>query len=228
LFDAEDAMIKPVMGWMQSEGLIVKREFVTPSGICDLVGLSFRKSSVRRRRQLGQLQPIGSMTRAALLLRIPDPDAGASKWISPRRLLSDFASIPEEHVEMHLQQLVNDGFVRRPTPNRLEKRDGWVPVHERLIAIELKLSRVEEALCQARNNLIFADESYVALPEDLAVRVAANIARWRSLAERTVGLIAVSRRRCNLIIRPRQSSVVDPVVQFHCAEKFWRTESRRC
>src|SRR6266446_3702040 len=78
MFESEAKMSKPVIRWMQSLGLRVKPEFITPWGICDLVGLSFRSTSVQHRLRLGQTQPITSVTRAALLLRIPDVATGQS------------------------------------------------------------------------------------------------------------------------------------------------------
>jgi hypothetical protein len=106
----------------------------------------------------------------------------------------------------------------------MQKLNGWMPLHKRLIAVELKLNRVEEAISQARNNLIFADSSYVWLPKKLALRVASRRIRESSFLESGVGLLAVASAECEILIPSRHCSAKpDPVIQFYCVEKFWRT-----
>jgi len=216
-------MIMPVTRWMESMDLTVKSEFITPWGICDLVGLTFKKTSVSDRRRLGQTQAVTSLTRAALLFRIPD-----DKAVTLRHLIRECAPmIPEEIVIEHTQRLINDGFVSRSSRDRLQRLNGWVPLHKQLIAVELKLTRVEEALSQARNNLIFADNSYVGLPKDLAVRVAAKRTRRSTFMDEGVGLVSVAPRECTILIPSRKkASTTDPIVQFYCVERFWRTSAR--
>ncbi len=47
---------------------------------------------------------------------------------------------------------MNDGFIVRTDTQALQKINGWMPLQKRLVAVELKLSRVEEAISQAVNN----------------------------------------------------------------------------
>jgi|SRR6185369_12245443 len=225
MFKCETNMVRPVIHWMESLDLTVKSEFITPWGICDLVGLSFNQRNVAHRLRLGQTEPIGSVTRAALLLKIPDIETHES--ITVRRLVRDCApAISEESVREHTRRLLEDGFVSCPSGDRLQRLNGWMPLHKRLIAVELKLSRVEEAMRQARNNLIFADKSYVGLPKDLAVRVAQKKTRWSSFLDAGVGILAVATRECSIVMPSRRRSSAagpDPILRFYCAEKFWRT-----
>jgi hypothetical protein len=226
MFSSEATMTKPVLQWMQSLGLQVKLEFITPWGMCDLVGLSFKKRARTARLKLGQTQPIGSLIGAALLAQIPD--AKTHRTTTLRRLKQEcFPTISEDTVAEQIQRLIADGFVLSSGANRLQKLNGWIPLHKRLIAIELKLNRVEEALSQARNNLIFADKSYVGLPKDVAERVAASRTRRSTFLNEGVGLVSVSSRECKILIPSRQRpSGPDPVIQFYCVEKFWRTHSK--
>ncbi len=219
-------MTTPVFQWMESLGLQVKSEFITPWGMCDLVGLSFRKAARKARLKLGQTQPVGSLIGAALLDQIPD--AKTNRTTTLRRLTNKCVpTISEEIVAEQIQRLIAAGFVRSSSGCVLQKINGWAPLHKRLIAVELKLSRVEEVLSQARNNLIFADKSYVGLPQDLAERVAASKTRRAKFLDDGVGLIAVSSQECKILIPSRhRSSAPDPVIQFYCVEKFWRTHSK--
>ena len=223
MFDSEANMTGPVKRWMESVGLIVKSELISPWGICDLVGLSFNKRSVARRLELGQRRPVTSMTRAALLLQIPD--IGTNESVTLSQIIDACSpALSEEVVVNEAQVLMEDKFVIRQG-DRLQKVNGWMPMQKRLIAIELKLKRVEEALLQAQNNLGFVTESYVGLPADLAIRIAGS-ARCHDFHERGVGLFAVTPASCHLLIRSRRESTSNPVFQFCCVEKFWRTTAK--
>lgn len=221
-FTSEEEMRQPVARWMSSLGLTVKAEFVTPWGICDLVGSSPRKRSRSKRIRFGQTNAVASLSRTALLLSIPD--VASDETISLESLIRTFDPlIPEQTIISETDRLVEDRFVKR-TGMRLQRLNGWVPLHKRLMAVELKLHRVEEAMHQAATNLIFSDESYVALPSQLAFRVNDRPQRWNEFFERGVGLIAVSTRSCQIVRKSLQKlTKPDPVLQFYCVEKFWRT-----
>jgi len=216
-------MTKPVLHWMQTLNLLIKSEFTSPWGICDLVGLSFNKRNVLRRLRLRQTRPVASITQAALLLNIPDIETGKS--IALRKLIDHCApSITPEVVIAETERLIKERFVIRSSDERLQKINGWMPLQKRLVAVEIKLKRVEEAMLQALNNLGFADESYIALPEALATRIAKS-ARQDDFRQSGIGLLSVTSKSCNVIIRSRHQlpDRENSVVQFYCVEKFWRT-----
>lgn len=218
-------MTPPVVRWLRSSGLFVKAEFAAPWGICDLVGVSFRKRSVKHRKSLRQTQPVTSISRAAVLLQIPDEETGES--VSLNELAEEYSSsMTVDLVKAHTSRLIADRFVVTTDSGNLQKRNGWFPLHKRIVAVELKLNRIEEVLSQAGNNLLFAQESYVALPKVVAVRVAQNRHRWSPFFESGVGLLSVTKRSCDILIRSQQSHAIDSLLQFCCVEKFWRTHSR--
>ena len=219
----ESDMAAVATAWLRSAGLQVKAEFVSPWGICDLVGLSFNQISVATRLRLRQTKAVSSITRAALLLRIPDEDQKRS--ITLDGLVRQCApAVSEQVARDEIERLIADRFVVRTARGRLQRKNGWVPLQERLVAIELKLSRVEEAMRQARSNLGFADESYVALPADVAHAVASRSSRYAQFFASGVGVLAVTRHRCEVVAPARgMGAWKDEVAQFYCVEKFWRT-----
>lgn len=223
MFTRESDMAAPVADWMKSGGMNVKTEFVTPWGICDLVGLTFDLDKVAHRLRLGQTRAISSITRAALLLQIPDAEKRKSTTLD--KLVCQFSpSIPEEVVSEQIDRLIADRFVILSSRGRLQKLNGWMPLQERLVAVELKLSRVDEAMRQALNNLGFAGESYVGLPAEVAQRVASKASRWSRFFNAGVGLISVTQHNCEVLVRARKTQKwTDQAVQLYCVEKFWRT-----
>ena len=225
MFTSEAHMRKPVCYWLRSHGLSIKTEFITPWGICDLVASNVRKQNRARRLRLGQIEPISSLTRTALLLSIPDHETGKS--VTLRSLVKNCAPVvAEDIVVAQTEKLIVDGFVVRRSGGSLQRLNGWMPLHKRLVAVELKLNRIEEAMSQALSNLSFADESYVALPTEICQRVATKPQRWTNYLDAGVGLLAVSARSCSIIKKPQRQFPPDPVLQFYCVEKFWKTYSK--
>jgi len=220
-------MAAAVASWMKSSGLAaVKSEFVTPWGICDLVGLAFNRDRVAHRLGQKQTRPISSITSAALLLQIPDVEKRRSTTLD--KLVRQFApSIPEEVVSAQVARLIADRFVVPCSRGRFQKLNGWIPLHDRLVAVELKLSRIDEAMHQALNNLGFAEESYVGLPAQVARRVASRASRWSDFFDAGVGLLGVMRRGCKVLMPARKDrGLTDAAIQLYCVEKFWRTYAK--
>jgi len=216
----------PGREWLSRQKLLVKEEFSTPWGLCDLVGVSFKRKNVRQRLSLKQYDPIGPPLRIALLNRIPDFQTGET--ISFRQLKREFANwISPDALERELTTLKESGFVVQSAPTRLQKLNGWVPLHRRIVALELKLLRVEEALNQARSHLRFATHSFVGLPTELAFRIVRSRRRY-DFQHAGVGIIAISPASCEVLLPPcsPEPREKDVIFQMHCVERFWRTRVR--
>jgi hypothetical protein len=220
-FARESEMTRPVLNWLHGQGLLTKVEFGLPWGICDLVGLSFDQAQVAKRLSFGQRKPIGPMQRVELLRQIPDQESGAS--ITLRRLqkfANDTLFAPS--LDRDLATLISDGFVVANKTGALQKRNGWAPLHERIVAVELKLSRISEALAQALSNRVFATESYIALPTKVAERFTRS-ARYSDFKDRGIGVLGVSRSCCKVVSPASTTTDPDTTLQMHCVERFWRT-----
>jgi hypothetical protein len=215
-------MLGSARRWLNGQKLLNKTEFYTPWGVCDLVGVSLSKARVQQRLDLRQRAALGPPRRIALLNLIPDfeSDILATASLLATKLQYVF---PECELRRHLDRLVEGGFVRRVGPESFQKLNGWAPLHDRIVALELKLRRVEEALFQAVSHLKFATESYVGLPEMVAVRVfhGRGIQRFERAG---VGLLAIGTTRCRVLLRSQGTALQpDPVLQMHCVERFWRS-----
>jgi hypothetical protein len=220
-FRYESEMTKPVERWLLSQGMQVKREYPTPWGICDLVGCSLNKNKVRKRLNLGQRRPIGSQFRVLLLSYIPDMQE--DKAVNFAELHRRFANLLDESfIEKEVCRLIKDKFVQEVQSGVFQKLNGWFPLHKRIVAVELKLTRISEVISQAHSNLEFADESYVGLPYDNAKRLFASRDR-RQLAEKGIGIIGVHREGIRVFLRSKFEGCANPISMMHCVERFWRT-----
>jgi len=213
-------MSSPVRRWLKKQGLEVKEEYALPWGICDFVGLSFNQKRVNRRLALRQFRSIGPPHRIDLLSQIPDIETGES--ISIRQLRKRVPLLSDNAVEEELEKLAQNGFLVQRRKGSFQRLNGWVPLHSRIVAVELKLSRTSEVLGQAASHRAFASESYVAMPSKIADRAAET--RFAEFDASGVGILAVTRSACKVLLRPSASGVpVQPTLQAHCVERFWRT-----
>jgi len=137
-----------------------------------------------------------------------------------------FGYLSGELLENEVRQLLRLKFVTSPRRGLFQKLNGWNPLHERIVAVELKLCRITEALDQASSNRAFATESYAALPAALAYRIAGNC-RAAEFRKNGVGLLAVSQNSCRRLLPGScPKGVADEVLQAHCVERFWRTTDK--
>ena len=112
MFAYETEMIATAAKWLVQVGLTVKHEFITPWGVCDLVGVSLDQDQVSKRLGYRQTKPVASTTRAAILLRIPDVETQRS--ITVGKLVRDYAPvIPREVVIRETERLISDRYVVR-------------------------------------------------------------------------------------------------------------------
>lgn len=221
-FRLEAEMAAPVIRWLRRGGLTVKEEFLLPWGVCDLVGVKLDAARTKRRLSYGQTRSIGSITRLLILARIPESDSGKS--ISFQRLARDLsAHLSVDDLAGQIDSLVDGRFVIRPRRGFLQKVNGWAPLHSRIVAVELKLSRITEALSQATSNTAFATASYVALPTRRALQVTRS-RKADIFTQRGIGLLAVSQHACRELISPNGSNAhSNEIIQSHVTERFWRT-----
>ena len=222
-FRFEKQMLSPAETWLEGQGLSVKREFATPWGVCDLVAAALDRVHVEKRLALGQRRTIGPLSRVGLLLELPDVESQhAMRRATLCNMFAGFLS-PEE-VDRDLAILEANGFVRRHGTQSFQKVNGWMPLHSRLVAVELKRQRVEDALSQARKNKELTWESYVGLPAALAERLCATPKRTGFDAD-GVGLLSVGSGAAWVLIAPRRcEGRPNPSIEAHCVERFWSSE----
>ncbi|MEZ6035215.1 MAG: hypothetical protein R3C17_19145 [Planctomycetaceae bacterium] len=226
MFRFESEMAPTVSQWLRAAGLRVKQEFMTPWGVCDFVALRFNSDRVDHRLNLRQTRSVGSLTQAILLLQVPDIDTRKATTVDKlvKRCVPVLAA---KEVEREVSRLVAHRFLVQSRNGRLQKVNGWMPIQERLVTVELKLARVQEAMQQAKKNLDLGAESYVAFPSDVANRIAAKPQRWQRYFDVGIGLLAVSPSNCTQLIGARVTGATyDQAVQLHAVEKFWRTRLR--
>jgi len=218
-FRYEGEMLQPIIVWLSTRVTDVKCEFQTPWGYCDVVGCRLDTSRLLRRHALLKKKSIGSIARVGILWEIPETSSGES--ISLEALAGKFEPFLQyEKLERETETLISKGFVSKDSSGNMRREAGWFPLQQRLVAIELKLSRVSDVIDQASANLAFVDESYIATPMLVARRVMQH--RLHELQTQGIGLIGVERSEATTLLPSEPTSSPDPVVQAHCVERFWQ------
>lgn len=219
-FRRESEMTPFVKKWMRSQGLLVREEFSTPWGICDLAGVKLVRRRAKLRIDYGQRTQLSSISSTALLMHIADQrDKRQTTLAELEGVFS--SSMSKSELGRELDRLMKGRFVETPRVNVFQKLNGWMPLHERIVAVELKLSRAAEVLAQARNHTDFATEVYVALPAEAAKRLSQRFDNSEK-AGTDVGIIAVSREGCRVVRpSPRIDETEVPALQAHLVDRFW-------
>ena len=220
-FALENEMLRPVRRWLQNQGLLVKPEFALPWGVCDLVGVSFNELHVNKRLSFRQHRPIGPLQRVELLNHIPDLESGRAVTFARLQKAAATATFGQT-LDRDLCTLIADKFVVVKKNGAFQKVNGWAPLHQRIVAVELKLRRISDALSQAQSNWSFATESFVALPAEVAERFRSSHRRI-DFSESGVGILGVTWTTCYVVLPATQMVKPDTVLQAHCVERFWRT-----
>jgi hypothetical protein len=221
-FRLEEDMKDRVERWLSRSHTAVRREFETPWGICDLVAASF--DTKRKRKRLSDFSEMSLGPLPRLLVLAMAWESGPIRVQDLKRRSREMLGVRE--FDDHFAQLVSLGLLAIESAYVRRRRVSWLPTHRRLVAVELKLYRVEEAYFQALNNLHFAHASYVALPLPVARRVGDS--DWkRRFSKAGVGLVGVASTRCRVLIESRRRPTeLDLALQLHSAERLWRWHLR--
>jgi len=114
--------------------------------------------------------------------------------------------------------LAGCAFDPEKAARRERRQRGWRPLHTRLVAVELKLTRVAQALRQALAYRAFFPEVYVAFPAEVAESVRSS-GRFLN----GVGLLSVTPAGCRVLIEAGEphEGLTDWNVERQ-VNKFWR------
>lgn len=216
----ESEMLFPIEQWLLNRNYVTKVEIQLPWGICDLVGMKPELDrAVTRLNETGK-RTIGNFTNAWLMVHLPSPRA--RKAVSREDLLTQSAMVMNAtQLSAGLDDLVARQLATKTSNGKFQRACSWFPYHDSVVAVELKLSRIEDVLSQATRHKALTKQSYIALPIDLAERLM-NSKRRETLEQSGVGLIATDGSKCMEMLMPKTARFEpDPVFAVLVADRFW-------
>jgi hypothetical protein len=98
----------------------------------------------------------------------------------------------------------------------------WFPIHKKMIAVELKLSDMGGVLLQAFNKASYAEESWIAMPEEYASKCLDKY--YYSINGCGIGVLAVKPEGCQVLQVPRivHYKSFNFVENAFLSERFWK------
>lgn len=216
----ETELAPSVWKWLNAQGAYPVDEFEAPWGITDFFGIRPNLDKSLQRVASGQIASVGNDQSVLILLSIPA--AGSGESVDEKKIIKEFSYlIGERRVSSILLGLKKRRFISISRGGQISKNTSWMPYHERMWSVELKLSRVDEALTQAKRHLKITPFSYVGLPPLIAEKTASS-AKAKEFETAGVGLLSVTPNSCTALIEPAGNfDCVDNVYATAAAEKCW-------
>ncbi len=210
----------PAESWLLDRGFITSREFRTPWGISDLVGIKPNLERVFLRISLGQVEPLGDVCSIMVLLKTPT--AASKRSVSMDEILSELGELMgKEEVEKNVQRLRKKKMISENSAGRFVRETPWLPYHDEFVSVELKLQRVEEALKQARRHKTITSSSYVGLPRMIADRVVSS-SRKEDFALSGIGILSIDGDDCSEALSPmRTANDLERAYEIAAADRCW-------
>ncbi len=211
MFKYERDMTEPARAWLHEQTRFTMIEYATPWGICDLVGCSFDSIAAMYRKRDRQATPLTPSTTLRKLWRLHVAGSGG---------------LPNANASDTYDALWKKRMVSVDALDCARSKVRWLPLHNRLIALELKISRVSEVLRQAEGNLEMAGESWIGLPLSLAEKVVANDG-YVKFGSQGIGVLGVTPSGCQVVLKARpQKPKLKHVTEMIVVEAFWRKHHR--
>lgn len=222
-FLLEREMTPLASAWLTNQQLSVKAEYVTPFGVCDLVGCELNTYALKR-QALSHLT-VRRVSRLEIMQLLPFEGEGC---LGISQVVAAFSgAYPTAEIRADLHWLGQRGFVTT-SGKSFAKTTVWQPISDRVVAIELKLDRVDEVIYQASTRTAFADEVYIGMPLPVANRVARDHGRRSRLAEFGVGILGIDADQCHVVVEgSTPSKWQDPVLRALCGERFLAQASKQ-
>lgn len=113
---------------------------------------------------------------------------------------------PHHEIERRASRLVRVGLLEQHNALLRCRSQAWRSGRH-IIAIEAKLTRWKDAIAQARQYRLFANEAYIAMPSDIVRR---NVAALSQCAEDGIGVLAVDRDDVSIVLRSTRNHPISP------------------
>lgn len=220
-FKLEKEMKPLVESWLISNHFLVKQEFATSEGICDIVGCHINEVAIRKRLKIGIKKHLSNEIQIMIccILLTQNNKLSINKLCD---FLGQKFSVSSDSILKDINKLISKNAVYQDN-NNIHLIEGWFPLYAELVAIELKLTNFKEALAQAKRYREYSHFSYVALPDYSINKLSqSNI---DDFGNNGVGLISVSTDKIKIIVKPIKNIPSGPIAtleMFRIVELFWK------
>jgi len=208
-----------VVAWVKAHfeavGAFVAPELSMGWGRADLVAFELDLEKCRARIRNGQFRSLDRADHYRALRHMPELESGDHVSIGA---LSVYLGRSASYVRASLVPfLERAGYAKRVGPGMLAKVNGFIPIAQKVIAIEAKVSDWRKGAIQAKRHRCFANRVYLALASEYVHRVDLEL-----LQRHGIGLIAASSTRVDELLESPAMPPTDPDRHSFSAEWLWR------
>lgn len=205
--DLEAHLTGATLRWLGEQGIVQIPQFVLPWGVVDVVGIKPNLERLQARLAAKQTEALLESHAIEVLLSIPK-----RKKIRIEDLRQTFEpTLGPNLFARAIKSLIKKHFAKQ-NEDTLTRCTDWMPYHELLIAVELKLKRIDEALAQAKRHKAITPASYVGMPGLIAERILKSERKRAEFQEAGIGLLSIENHVCTVQIKPSNSrkSIIEP------------------
>lgn len=211
----EARVVARVKTYFEAAGAFVAPELSLGWGRADLVAFELDREKCRARVRNGQFRSLDRADHYRALRHMPELESG--EHVSVAELcerLGRSASYVRASLVPFLERA---GYAKRVGPGQLAKVNGFIPIAQRVIAIEAKVSDWRKGAIQAKRHRSFANRVYLALSSDYVHRVQLEVLRKHG-----IGLLSASGFGVVEILASPDMPPLDPDRHSFSAEWLWR------
>lgn len=211
----EALFVEQLQQYYKNKNTLTLTEVNFSYGVADLVLLDINHKKFGLRKKREQWNTLLNRKYFEILSVLPDIDDNLAP-ISINEMVSK-SGISQSYIRSYiLKDLIAGGFVKSIDKGYV-KVNGWVPIAEKVTAIEAKLSDWKRGIWQAQRYLNVANAAYLAMPPDYIHRV-----DTKECEKAGIGLICFDpiTHDFNELVKPIDLPASDPPIRNYVTELF--------
>lgn len=169
MLQSEASLVRLLKTFFKSKYLYTIQELSVGYGRADIVAYDLAHDKCLRRIMNAQKAPLERIEYFKILEAFPDEDTG--EFISSENL-SQSLPFSESRLRYHWLKILKEfGYVEEVGKAVYSKRNGFLPVIKEIVAVEAKLEDWKKGAIQAKRYAVFANRTYLAIPQRIEHRV---------------------------------------------------------
>jgi hypothetical protein len=184
---SESHLVRILRNYFDSLGYITTTELSLGYGRADLVAFNIDTNRCKARLNNGQHRSLDKLKYYNLLRLIPEIESDESISLYN---LSEHLKLSQSHLRQNLLSfLIRFGYIIEVNHKRYAKVNGYIPIADEILAVEVKVSDWRRGAIQAKRYQVFANRVFLAISNYYAHRVDRSL-----LEDHNIGLLTVGHK----------------------------------
>ena len=212
---SESRLVQQLKEYYIDSHYLITTEFSIGYGRADLVAFKINPNKCRARLENGQQLSLDRVEYYTLLHLMPDINSGNNVSIS---YLSDKLCLSSSYLKNHfLKHLIKSGYIVEVEQKKYVKVNGFIPIADEIIAIEVKISDWKKGAIQAKRYQVFANRTFLALYSNFVHRADLSL-----LKKHNIGLMSVNNAEIHEVLPVYFQKPKDEIRFSYASEWVWK------